>query len=459
MAAQEGQFWSIGVDFGTAFSKAALARHDGRRLAHAAGLKIGQAAGWMQPFLAPSILYLDGQAVFFGPNALRRLAGSNREQREMAASLKSMLGARSYQETLDYYPRRSVDPAQTFRVRELIILYLAYLLTLIDAALAQSPGAPPAEHCKIRFCRPGWLPDFIAAAHEVMVSLFERAFAVKAFCGAQLLEAQGISYEMARKALDQAHSERATHHNLDGGVYEASAVALCYFEDPSTPDRIVIVDVGAGTTDVAGLVRMPMDGAVKVVGAARRTIDVAGDYFDAALLDLLVSKAQRLKNDAQRNVLWRTLSADARMLKERLLKEGRIALTACEQNISCTTQELERHPIFRQAVGEISDLFEGCLGEVVKAVDKNGGRRVGVLLAGGGANIASLRAAIEKICSRKGAGALQHLAATPSWVDELADAEGLKSIFPQLSAACGAALSRGFTDAKAVSAEQPVASV
>lgn len=458
MVAQEAQTWSIGVDFGTAFSKAALARHDNRRLAHIEGLKVGQAAGWIHPFLAPSILYLDGQTIYFGPQAYKRLAGRDRENRELGASLKTMLGARSYHETLDYFPRRGIDPARAFRVRELIILYLAYLLGLIDLALGQSVGPPATEQCKVRFCRPGWLPDFGAAAHEVMASLFERAHAVKALCGQQLLEVQGVSYALARQALDQTGSGGVALPNLDGGIYEASAVALCYFEDPSTPDRIVIVDVGAGTTDVAGLVRSPLDNTVKVVGSARRTIDVAGDYFDAALLDLLVSKANRLKDDAQRNTLWRVLSADARILKEELLHKGQITLNVGDQRLSCSAQDLERHPIFRQAVNEITALFEQCLGEVLKAAGKNGARRVGVLLAGGGANILSLRQALEKSCARNGAGGLQQLPPAPSWVGELANADGLRGVFPQLSAACGAALAKDFGGAKAVSADQPAAS-
>lgn len=455
MATGEDGNWSIGVDFGTAFSKAALTRHENQRLITALGLKLGQAAGWTQVFVAPSILFLDGQKIFFGPRALACLANHDRERRELASSLKTMLGARSYQETLDYFPRRSVDPDRAFRVKELIILYLAYLLCLIDAAMAQIPGAPKVEQCRMRFCRPGWLPDQMAAAHEFMQTLFEQAHAIRAECGALLLGAQGLDYAVARQALDRAQAPTESGIKLDGGIYEASAVALCYFEDVSTPDRIVIVDVGAGTTDVAGLVKVPLDGAIKVVRSARRTIDIAGDYFDAALLDLLVGKAKKLKGNAQKSGLWRALSADVRALKEQVFKDGEISITACGQSITCSAKELERHPIFRQAVDEIAEVFGACLSEAAKDQGKSSMGRIGVLLAGGGANIPALRDAIEKRCSRSGVARLQPMAHLPAWVGEHSSAGELGSVFPQLSAACGAALSRDFGNLRELSPMQP----
>jgi MreB/Mbl protein len=435
--------WSIGIDFGTAFSKAACTRvmgSEGATLREVRPLAIGQAGGASRPFLAPSSLFLDRERVHFGAWAVKRLIAANLDERELVRSFKTILGGADFEGALNFYPRPTVDPDRMFRLRDLIILYLAYLLALVDISAAQSFGvARFTERARLRFTRPGWLPDRIAAAHEAMSGLFSQAHLVHLQLGDALARPDGVPYAMARQALDQARAHPSAYSRLDGGVYEASAVGLCYYSDPGAPGMLLIVDVGGGTTDVAALVRAPFESEVRVIRAGRRTINVAGDYFDNALIELLLAKS-KLKTEAERSALWHRIVPIIRDLKEELFAKGvlQLAFRACK--ITCTARELERQSTFKSGVAEIRKLYESCLSELVAHGRSEGIRHIGVVSAGGGSRIP----AIDRVVMRKtwrGLVTVKLLPSTPQWVQELGGAQEFAPHFSQLSAAFGAAIS------------------
>src|SRR5262249_57310860 len=116
---------------------------------------------------------------------------------------KRALGAANFENALNQYPRPSIDPDRAFRFGDLIVLYLAYLLALVDQTSAEAFGVPDAMHrSRVRFTRPGWIPDRIAAAHEVMTLLFNKAYLVHQALGRALLAPEGLNYATAKQALD-----------------------------------------------------------------------------------------------------------------------------------------------------------------------------------------------------------------------------------------------------------------
>src|SRR5262249_17887019 len=155
-----------------------------------------------------------------------KLVAANIEDRELVRSFKRVLGASDFENALNRYPPPTVDPDRLFRLGDLVVLYLAYLLALVDATV---PGA--TERSRGRFTRPGWIPDRIAAAHEIMTLLFNRAHMVHRVLGAALVDPEGLDYAAARAALDQACEDNSGFPGLDGGIYEASAVGLCHYSD------------------------------------------------------------------------------------------------------------------------------------------------------------------------------------------------------------------------------------
>ncbi|MBY0564273.1 MAG: Hsp70 family protein [Hyphomonadaceae bacterium] len=440
----QGADWSIGIDFGTAFSKAAATRvtqEHGGALREMTPLRLGQVAGCNRPFLVPSSIYLDRSHVHFGAQAVAHLTAADSNDRELARSFKTALGSTDFEGALEFFPRQSVDPDRLFRLRDIIVLYLAYLLALIDVAAAQALGVSAATaSSRICFSRPGWLPSRYAASHEAMITLFSEAHVVCTALGDRLLAADGVPYAEARAALDAARESASVFNSLDGGVYEASAVGICHFADANSPKCILVVDVGGGTTDVAGLVRAPNTDNIRVVRTARRTIDVAGDDFDAALLDYLVRKSNaRSRRDG--TAFWRRLSSHVRELKEEMFDTGRVAFSAGGFKVKCTAREFEGHPSFKAVVRDIAKLYELSLDEVVRSCRRDGIRRVGVVLAGGGSRLPALRRAIMRPRWTGFGVQIVHLPTTPAWGHGLASSSDFDALFAQLSAAFGAAIS------------------
>lgn len=431
--------WSIGLDFGTAFSKAAATKimsTEAATLREVRPLRIGATAGGNRPYLVPSSMFLDRQRIHFGPRAIAKLVAARVEDRELVRSFKRVLGANDFEDALNRYPRPSVDPDRLFRLRDLITLYLAYLLALVDATVA---GA--THRSRLRFTRPGWIPDRIAAAHEIMTALFNQAHVVHQILGDRLIAQDGLEYAVAREALDKASAAFAGFPALDGGIYEASAVGLCHYSDARTPNYLLIMDVGAGTTDVAALVRAPFNNEICIVRAGRRTIETAGDHFDAALVDLLMAKA-KLKTDAERAALRNTFVPIVRELKEDLFAKGALQVVFRGKKFGCTARELERRPAFRTAIKDIDALYGECLTELVQAAQREGVRSIGIVLAGGGSRIPAIRSAVAK---RRWTGLvrIKHLPSTPAWVQALGAEKNYdyEPLFSQVSAAFGAAIS------------------
>ncbi len=437
--------WAVGVDFGTAFSKAAATRTSGSKgakLREIRPLRLGEVGGGNRPFLVPSSLYLDRRRIHFGAHAIQRLLASGQDDRELARSFKTILGANDFEEALKFFPRACVDPDRLFRLRDLIVLYLAYLLALVDAATTGMfpHGASASTAARLRFSRPGWIPGRIAAAHEIMSALFSEAHNVHAALGDTLASPEGLAYADARQALDSARANANPFETLDGGIYEASAVGICHFCDRTAPNNLLIVDIGGGTTDVAGLMREPFTDDIRVVRTARRTIDVAGDDFDAALAELLLVKS-RLQSKAELTALWRAIIPSIRELKEKLFAEGQIEISFRGRKFLCKARDFESDDGFKAALRQIIVLYEFSLHEMLAAAKAQGQRRIGVVLAGGGSNLPALKKAITRPRWLGLRMRLEHLPATPQWAHELATAQEFETLFAQLSAAFGAAIS------------------
>jgi hypothetical protein len=131
-----------------------------------------------------------------------------------------------------------------------------------------------------------------------------------------------------------------------------------------------------------------------------------------------------------------------RELKEDLFAKGTLQLAFRGKRFACTAGELERRPMFRSAIKEISALFDECLAELVQAAQREGVRSIGIVLAGGGSRIPALRAAMTK---RRwtGLARIKHLPGTPAWVQALGAEKNFdyEPLFAQVSAAFGAAIS------------------
>src|SRR5262249_45596645 len=140
-------------------------------------LPIGAIAGAEHPLLTPSVLYVDEGRLYFGPVALERARRGVDTARDPLLSFKTILGATDVTAALDLKLRPSMDPTGTFRQRDALVIYLAYLDQLIREALDLAPNMPHGvAGVRRRYTSPVWRPG--SGVDLVFEAIFNEAAAV-----------------------------------------------------------------------------------------------------------------------------------------------------------------------------------------------------------------------------------------------------------------------------------------
>src|SRR5262249_42163457 len=150
--------WILCIDFGTAYSKAAAApagawlSFDPRMVRP---LMLNGPSGPGNPFLLDSAVFVDEDRVLFGRVAVEK-ANAAGKNRSALRSFKTILSVGDLDRALNTQASRSVDPRRHFRMRDLIVLYLAYLLAAIDRAIAADHMLARADKISRRYAAPAW---------------------------------------------------------------------------------------------------------------------------------------------------------------------------------------------------------------------------------------------------------------------------------------------------------------
>lgn len=343
-------------------------------------LAIGAAARNVEPYLVPSVVYVDGGRILFGPAALDRARAQ--EGGEPLLSFKSVLAARDVSQALALKVPHSVDPTRTFTYRDVLSLYLAYLDHLVRRALADK--GHDAGAITWRYTSPIWRTHEDARA--AFAGLFDEAAGVALTLGPTLTFADGVSIAHARHALDLA--VRAPKPGLlQREVFEASAAAYAYAWLCPAPGRaIMVADMGAGTTDFAGFV-LDGDGNLVEVEEARQSVALAGDEIDAIVREIALAKARPKTREASR-LAYRRLALEARDAKRKIFQNGRHVLDLPPNlRISIRRSEVEGHKFFKEFSKALRAAFTSSLAPIQSAARQQGIERVHVILAGGGAHL------------------------------------------------------------------------
>jgi molecular chaperone HscA len=162
---------------------------------------------------------------------------------------------------------------------------------------------------------------------------------------------------------------------------------------------VVVVDVGAGTTDL-GLFLYKEPSATKgrklgqsaiVPITQARSVIKAGNLVDHVLLRILFAKVLRLSPEDRREA-----EAEVRRLKEKLFKEGRLTHLGC----TIEQQEIEQDKEIQEFARDVRANLEDMIAEssaMIKATTVNQAYQVPyveIIMAGGGATLSFL---VEKL--------------------------------------------------------------
>lgn len=191
----------------------------------------------------------------------------------------------------------------------------------------------------------------------------------------------------------------ATPHPAAVDVVEPVAAAVELLPSEENLVRMcVIVDVGAGTTDIGLFLSLVPDGDSQVHSKLYRigrpvSVFKAGNVVDGIVLKLLEGRANKPSATALADV-----RARIRGIKETLFKDGLIQELSCDVHL----EDLQSHPEAKAMAAEIRAellrLVQDNATEINRWLDKpvHSVRRLDVVMAGGGGSIDFVLKAIDK---------------------------------------------------------------
>jgi molecular chaperone DnaK len=429
--------WTLCIDFGTAFSKAAAAPNDAWARFDPAELRplaLGTREEGGNPFLLESAVFVDDDRILFGPAAIGRAEALAPRKRTALRSFKTLLSVSDLDRALNTAAPGSIDPHRMFVMRDLVVFYLAYLLQAVDRAVAADPDLANAP-LERRYAAPAWRGGDSAGLHDVVVRLFGEADALREVVGEQLAPGKGVSLKAAPGALAAA---RARPRDLDMGlVFEATAAAAYTsigLQDSAA--HMIVVDIGAGTTDIAALARR--GNRLEELPEARVTLRQAGDFLDRVIANRALEATPWARSQAHKTALWNALMRNMRDIKENVFLDGRAMLRFEGRTINVTLKEIERMPDFKDFVKDLTQAYDDSLA-VVRATALAADRHeIQAVAVGGGAAAPFVQALIRRGSTRK--VDIVARPATPDWAHARAFRGNLAPVFPQLAIAIGGAL-------------------
>ena len=420
------------VDFGTALSKAAVANP-----AMVQPLALGRAVGQPSPLFLPCALFIDGGCIHFGANAWSEAEHALGERRELMSSFKSIFSDHDLERAVELLPPRELDPTGQFRRRDLLTIFLAWLLHALDGALIDNGMSVTAgRDLPIRFTSPVWSGAERSATYRTVAGLFGDARTVADELGPLLAAETGLEIDRALRALEKGRARPATGSIVEGVAFEAVAAAACHRSD-KTIRHLMVFDMGAGTTDIAGL-RLDQKGVTEI-REARQTVMTAGDDIDMLLLEVFLSNARRLRSTEAKSSLWRRAALQARMAKKSLFEDGRAAIMHEGRPVSAKLSDLTGRKDFKTLRDSLRDTFEAKLDVVAAQARFDGAKTVHVMLAGGGANLPFVREMAARAKARRGVKPVV-LPLTPDWAHHPRFGGNLAPIFPQMAISLGGAV-------------------
>lgn len=428
---------NICVDFGTAYSKASIYFGSSPL---ASPLPLGAIVGAEHALLAPSAMYVEGGQVFFGPAALEHARDAVDFKRDPILSFKMLLSAPEIEHTLALRLNPAVDPTRQLNYRDALVLYLAYLDQIVRAAIASEPRFPAhASEAPRRLTSPPWRSR---DAHAILERIFDQASIVSMRLGADLIAPGGIAVPKAREALNYA-TTAVSDSKFEGVVLEAHAAAVAYASLAPSPSRyVMIVDMGAGTTDIAAFEFEPgaAEATLAEVSEARQCSVLAGDELDNILIELFMRKNPSRRLDAE-DRRWRALRLAAKKLKREIFQTKESVFEHARQRRRLRRDTLMKDSSFRAFKRALVDTIANSLRALAAKTKSANAKDITVLLAGGGSNLPFLSdlvraaAARGKVRARLTIERLGASWASPHWSDP-----SIAGAFPQVAISMGGAL-------------------
>jgi molecular chaperone DnaK (HSP70) len=393
----------ICIDLGTALSKVcAYLGQDTDEKAAVAPLPIGAVAGAEHALMTPSALFVDDDRVLFGPAAIERARVRADAKRSPVLSFKMVLSARAIGPAMEMKPCRSIDPTGTLRHRDMLVLYLAHLDQLIRAAIATEAHLPAVlADAPRRLTSPHWQAYNEAA--DMVGHLVEEAALVSEGLGNWLRMPEGVPLTLAKEQLERAAANAPIVPRwFDGVVFEgdSAASAYAYFARQSSP-LVLVVDMGAGTTDMVGFEWDAAARQLREISGTRQCSVLAGDEVDNIVIEAFM-RASRQNTLDEREKLWRALRLAAPALKREIFSRDKAVFELGRKRWAVSHKTISEDDSFKAFCTALTAAAERSLQPMLARAKVLRADTISLLLAGGGAGLPFLPDLMRAAAPRKG---------------------------------------------------------
>ena len=406
LAASPTPAWVLCLDFGTAKSKAFAATGDEEE-PELEPLPIGQADNDLDGSVheVSSCVWIDDDGrLFVGSEAVMRGMnyGGEPATRRPLDSLKQEISQVDPEEGAADLARklpRDVDPTSTLTCGDAITIYLAYLTDLATTALERRLGT---RYVRRRFTVPSWRETQRRwAATLIGKSLLRAQLLADTFHGhwrdgipveriAQAVRAAG---EHDDKLTWMAATESDDLTDWTHGMLEALAAASArLWNDGSARDVMLVVDVGAGTTDVS-LFWVVQRGAqfhrAWPIKRANAGIRQAGDTLDRLLVEALLRKVGLGLDETGARVRRGLRRKGVRRLKETLFETGSVTeVLVNDDTVTLSREEFIDSEGVRRFADGIAERIQQLLDRVHETWEGAvGSHGITLVLTGGGCDL------------------------------------------------------------------------
>jgi hypothetical protein len=306
-----------------------------------------------------------------------------------------------------------------------------------ERAVRADPMLSNAEAIERRYAAPAWRSGDSGGLHSSVVRLFGEAETLRAGVGDKILAAQGLSLKLVTDALPDALSRPLPIQM--GLVFEATAAAAyTSIGLEESASHMVVVDMGAGTTDIAAIARM--GGRMEELPEARVTLKQAGDFIDRVVANIVLDANAWAKTAEQQTLLWRSLMRHMRDIKESLFADGKAMLRHENRAITVTLRDVEKDKDFKTFEKSLQRAYDASMLAVRDSAVARKRRGIQTIAVGGGAQAPFIQALLKRKPPGSNKLVIESRPATPEWAFAPAFGGNLAPVFPQLSIAIGGAL-------------------
>ena len=435
------------IDFGTAFSKAAIwDQYENAPVP----LPIGEGLS-ADPLLIDSVAFVGDEKIYFGPEAITQYERCADPSRRLFDSPKEVLTLDF--ESLQYErPTQGHDPHQKFKKKDLLVLFLGFLTALTNREVG---GASDGMLVKRRFATPGWgdaqertgSPEFDAIVDQMRRFLAEAQILADSISITKWLE--GLPIDEAVAALDQLAKIKdeilLTASFVDRPVLEAAASASSVREKLiNQRPQVVVVDVGAGTTDLGVFKYVGSDSDPKFAAYNNgfSALKIAGKRLDDAFKTLVRKNLDIDSGSTAGASLERHLARNIHNYKRRLFETGSVIVEV--EGLPNAAVSLSDF-LATATVENFTAKFAEKISTLLEGADDAGGKSFTaatsdnyVVFTGGGAGLPFLREVFKGgVPVGKQKAYFEIIEPRPSWLEDASEAVSL--VFPQISVSVGGA--------------------